>query len=89
MCWSGGTGRRTRLKISRSLGPWGFDSPLQHHDLIELVMFFPVGLGYPKKAHPLRGDAPGLVVRAHGVRIKNWSSETSLQQCFVKTGGMQ
>ena len=28
-----------------------------------------------------------MVVRAHGVRIKNWSSETSLQQCFVKTGG--
>lgn len=29
--WSGGTGRRTRLKIWRPLRSWGFDSPLQHH----------------------------------------------------------
>ena len=31
-CWSGGTGRRTRLKIWRPLRAWGFDSPLQHQD---------------------------------------------------------
>ena len=29
--WSGGTGRRTRLKIWRPKKAWGFDSPLHHH----------------------------------------------------------
>src|SRR5579885_264199 len=30
LCWSGGIGRRTRLKIWRCLTAWGFNSPLQH-----------------------------------------------------------
>src|SRR6266481_4471397 len=39
-CESGGTGRRTRLRIWRG-NPWGFDSPLSHHSF--LFHSFPCG----------------------------------------------
>ena len=38
-CRSGGTGRRTGLKIPRYLVPWGFDPPLRHSLPIRLMAF--------------------------------------------------
>ncbi len=35
--WSGGTGRRTRLKIWRPSWAWGFDSPLQHQLSVRII----------------------------------------------------
>ena len=73
--WSGGTGRRTRLKIWRPKKAWGFDSPLQHQKINNLPKPQQVSLflGFPLcpvcRRSSAATDAGPLPGRSNSARI--------------------